>query len=90
MTYILIKFIYFLAAALTNPIDVVKTRLMTQRDKYYANTFNCFTSIYREEGVKGFTKGIHIRTAALGFFGTIFFGMYENIKLALDNVVPKF
>lgn len=81
---------FFLGAALTNPIDVVKTRLMTQRDKYYASTFNCFKSIKREEGFKGFAKGIHIRTAALGFFGTVFFGMYENIKLSFDKIVPNF
>lgn len=63
---------------------------MTQRDKYYANTLNCFKNIYREEGLKGFTKGIYIRTPAVGFTSIIFFGIYENVKFGLDKLVPNF
>ena len=63
---------------------------MTQRDKYYASTINCFKSIYREEGLKGFTRGIHIRAPSIGFSGIIFFGIYENVKYAMDKIVPNF
>lgn len=79
----------FIAAFLTNPIDVVKSRLMTQRDKYYSNTFNCFKSIYYDEGPRGFLKGAHVRVPSIGFTGVIFFAIYERCKLVFDKILPK-
>ncbi len=63
---------------------------MTQRDQYYSSTYNCFKGIYKEEGYKAFAKGIHIRTLSIGFSGIIFFGVYENVKLTLNKIVPNF
>lgn len=63
---------------------------MTQRDKYYKNTWGCFKTVYNEEGWKGFVKGIHIRTPAVGLTGIIFFGLYEKTKLIIDKLTPNF
>lgn len=77
------------AAFLTTPIDVVKSRLMTQRDKYYSNTFACFRNIYNEEGVSGLMKGVHIRVFNIGLSGIIFFSIYEKFKVFFDQKIPK-
>lgn len=62
----------FLAAVASCPIDVIRSRLMNQRkilrnygtttmehtsNAYFANSFECFTSILRNEGVGALWKG---------------------------------
>lgn len=71
----------FLAAALasfaTNPIDVIKTRIMTQRDGYYKSILDTFIKIMVKEDKYALMKGVQIRTLNLGFSGSIFFYIYE-------------
>jgi len=55
----------FVAAVITNPFDVIKTRIMNQQKKgtagndpqVYANSFDCFRKILKYEGYSGFFKG---------------------------------
>jgi len=35
-----------IAAGLTTPIDVIKTKLMVQREKIYDNIWDCMSKIY--------------------------------------------
>jgi hypothetical protein len=46
-----------IAAALTNPLDVVKTRLQTQGDTglFYGGMVNAFSTIWRTEGLHGYS-----------------------------------
>jgi hypothetical protein len=64
---------------MTNPIDVVKTRLMTDVNSYYKNTFDCFQKIAFEEGYSSFLKAIHIRTLSIASTGVLFFVIYESL-----------
>lgn len=67
---------------ITNPIWVVKTRLVMQFDqnkRKYTSMTNCLVRIFREEGIRGYYKGI-----IPGIFGVshgaVQFMVYEDLK----------
>jgi solute carrier family 25 (mitochondrial S-adenosylmethionine transporter), member 26 len=69
------------AASITTPLDVTKTRLMLGKDAKgvpYKGTVNTFMRVYREEGVKRLFSGIGPRTMWISIGGFVFFGMYEK------------
>lgn len=68
-----------IAAALTTPLDVVKTRLMTSSGESMG-LWNCFLKVAQEEGVSGLFAGCVPRVAFIGLGGAIFFGAYEAAK----------
>ncbi|KRX01139.1 Mitochondrial carrier domain [Pseudocohnilembus persalinus] len=68
------------AAFLTTPMDVVKSKMMTQRDNYYKNSFHCTRVVFQEEGIQAFFKGAVYRTLPMCFTGTIFFTVWEQAK----------
>lgn len=71
-----------LAAAMTTPLDVVKTRLMTSPEKY-TGVFQTFSVVHREEGFKALLRGIEPRVMWIGIGGFVFFGAYEGCKQRL-------
>ncbi|KAH9254418.1 hypothetical protein BASA81_007531 [Batrachochytrium salamandrivorans] len=71
-----------LAAGLTTPLDVVKTRLMTSPDRYFG-VWQTFSLVYREEGPKALLRGIEPRVMWIGIGGFVFFGAYEAAKQQL-------
>mmetsp|Transcript_11668 Transcript_11668/g.16196 ORF Transcript_11668/g.16196 Transcript_11668/m.16196 type:complete len:344 (+) Transcript_11668:50-1081(+) len=75
-----------IAASLTNPIDVVKTRRQislqsTQRQK----TMEIFSTIIKEEGLRGLTKGIVPRVAKVAPACAIMISSYELCKQYIRN-----
>lgn len=75
------------AAAVTTPLDVVKTRLMTQTrtaaaDRY-AGWSDAFRRITAEEGGAALFSGIRPRVAWISVGGAIFIGSYEEAKRRL-------
>jgi solute carrier family 25 (mitochondrial S-adenosylmethionine transporter), member 26 len=84
------------AAAVTTPLDVVKTRLMTQgaaaggiggSSVPYSGIVNGLTRIAREEGTAVLFSGIVPRVVWISVGGAFFFGSYEAARKAL---LPKF
>lgn len=69
-----------IAGFLTTPIDVAKTKLMTQRDGYYKNLFDCLTKVRKEEGFASLFKAGHIRVFNVSFGGIVFFSSYEFFR----------
>ncbi|ENN73197.1 hypothetical protein YQE_10176, partial [Dendroctonus ponderosae] len=72
------------SAAITTPLDVVKTRIMLADRKVaerssltFANTFK---KVLRNEGLKGLFAGIVPRTLWIFLGGYIFFGSYDFAK----------
>jgi len=55
------------AAALVNPADVVKTRLQSihQGTRKYDGIIDCIRRIYKEEGLRSFTRGAQARAIAI-------------------------
>jgi solute carrier family 25 S-adenosylmethionine transporter 26 len=77
-----------LAGAVTTPLDVVKTRLMTQGGmsgdtRYYKGVTDCVTRTVAEEGWIALLKGIGPRVTFIGLGGGVFFFVWEGAKKAL-------
>lgn len=71
------------AACLSNPLDVVKTRLMTQGGGSavrYRGVVHALRTIAREEGPSAFCKGIAPRIAAKTLQSALFFAAYEGLR----------
>jgi len=70
------------AAAFTNPFDVSKTRLQTQGDvgKTYKGMADALIRIWKEEGIKGYTRGIVPRVLFYTTSAGIGWGTYEYFK----------
>ncbi|KAI8974398.1 mitochondrial carrier domain-containing protein [Pilobolus umbonatus] len=70
---------------LTNPLWVIKTRLMTQSEKtsyQYRNTIHAFMTIGREEGFRGFYKGLGSSLIGVSHVA-VHFPLYEKLKVLL-------
>jgi len=77
-----------LTGAVTTPLDVVKTRLMTQgglkgETRYYKGVMDCITRTMAEEGWYALLKGIGPRVTFIGLGGGVFFFVLESAKKAL-------
>ena len=68
-------------AVLTTPLDVIKTRLMTQgAGGAYKGVVDCALRIAREEGPAAFFKGVGPRVTWIGIGGSVFFTCLEAAK----------
>jgi len=67
-----------IAAAMTTPLDVAKTRITLENNKY--SIINAFKDIVNQNGFKGLFAGIGPRVTMISFGGFIFFGIYEESK----------
>ena len=77
-----------LSAALTNPIDVIKTRIMTNKDNIlsFGNIFNTANTIVRNEGLATLlTSGLMQRTIYFAPSAAIFYVTYEASKKYLNE-----
>lgn len=63
------------AGALTNPLDVLKTRLMLSKNRVSVGTL--LTTILKEEGYRALLRGIGPRIMWLSAGGAVFLGVYE-------------
>lgn len=74
------------AAALTTPSDVIKTRLMLGSDKggvAYNGVMDVAKRVVSEEGVKTLFSGITPRVIWISMGGFVFFGVYEEFRSRL-------
>ncbi|WPG99010.1 Hypothetical protein R9X50_00181200 [Acrodontium crateriforme] len=64
-----------IAAGLTTPLDVLKTRMMlaTKRESVFVH----FARVWRDEGPKTFFNGIGPRTMWISIGGAVFLGSYQ-------------
>ncbi|XP_021758953.1 S-adenosylmethionine carrier 1, chloroplastic/mitochondrial-like isoform X2 [Chenopodium quinoa] len=79
-----------LTGAITTPLDVIKTRLMTQGSaNQYNGIVDCVKTIVREEGAPALLKGVGPRVLWIGIGGSIFFGVLESTKRFLAESRTK-
>lgn len=76
------------SAAITTPLDVVKTRIMLAEsgsEIASGSIRNTMAQIFREQGVKGLFAGIAPRVLWISIGGSIFLGVYEKVKIVLRS-----
>lgn len=61
-----------------HPLDTVKARL--QAGQGYGSTFNCILTIYRNESVAGFFKGMSFPLASIAIYNSVVFGVFSNAQ----------
>merc|ERR1719221_15573 len=71
------------SAAITNPLDRMKTILMTNGAAYGGSVLSCASKIWREEGISGFCTGITPRVVYIAPIVMIFFVVYEQVQQQL-------
>lgn len=80
----------FAGAAASNPIDVMKTRLMTQptdahgRGTLYSGMLDCARKTFREGGLAAFYKGFVPNWMRKAPWCVLFFVTYEKYRAALS------
>ncbi|KAF9096388.1 S-adenosylmethionine transporter [Mortierella sp. AD031] len=84
-----------IAAAITTPLDVVKTRVMlSQRNPtgangpssaYYSGISSTFKRILAEEGPRALFSGVGPRVMWISIGGSIFLGAYEKVKVVISS-----
>ncbi|GAB0498179.1 hypothetical protein MMPV_009520 [Pyropia vietnamensis] len=82
------------ASFVSNPLDVVKTRLMTQIASSatggtlrYRGVAHAAVTIAREEGVGAFARGLVPRVAAKTIQSAAFFSVYELVRLGVAEAL---
>lgn len=70
----------------TMPFDTIKTRSQSAKG---ASTVEAFTSIMKDEGVKGFWRGTTMRLGRTIFSGGILFTVYEQVAAILNPMFGR-
>jgi len=72
-----------IAAAVTTPMDLIKTRLMLGRDAngvLYKGPMDVFRRVFAEEGRRTLFSGMGPRVMWISIGGSVFFGAYETFN----------
>jgi len=73
------------SAAITAPLDRIKTLLMTESEKYGGSVLACASKIVVDEGVQGLFTGIVPRVVYIAPSVVIFFTVYEQVQQRLKK-----
>ena len=74
-----------ISAALTSPLDRIKTMLMTDGAAYGGSVISCATKIVQDEGVRGLVTGMIPRVVYIAPSVAVFFVAYEACQQRLKN-----
>jgi solute carrier family 25 S-adenosylmethionine transporter 26 len=77
-----------LAAAVTTPLDVCKTRLMLDMSGKYSTLVGTMKMIHAEEGWRALFSGVQPRVFWISLGGLVFFGAYEEGKRRMLSPKP--
>lgn len=65
---------------------MVKTRLMVDRERSLTIR-QCAAEIYHDEGLRGFKRGIAVRTTGVTLITCVLFVSYEKTKVAVEHLL---
>lgn len=74
-----------IAAALTTPLDLIKTRIML--DHIQHNWIDSAKHIIKEEGIHALFKGITFRVIWISMGGALFLGTYDGVRQLMQNLL---
>ena len=72
------------SAAVTAPLDRIKTLLMTDSGAYGGSVASCVKKIWMDEGAAGFVQGLVPRVSYIAPSVVIFFITYEQVQQRLS------
>lgn len=78
------------SAAITTPLDVVKTRIiLAEKGSRVAsgNIFYVLKHVAQERGLRGLFSGIVPRVIWISIGGSVFLGVYEKVKITLSEIL---
>uniref|UniRef100_A0AAF5PRS9 Mitochondrial carrier protein n=1 Tax=Wuchereria bancrofti TaxID=6293 RepID=A0AAF5PRS9_WUCBA len=75
-----------IAAAMTTPFDVVKTRIMLSENSSHSGIPTTLAKIWTTSGYRGLYAGVLPRSIWMGIGGFVFFGAYEAAMLLTGNL----
>lgn len=79
-----------MVVAVTQPIDVVKTRMQSRETYYlYRNSFNCAYRIFVQEGVRAFWAGWVPRLLKVGTSGGVAFTVYQHVENQITRALKE-
>ncbi|KAA1471335.1 mitochondrial carrier [Dentipellis sp. KUC8613] len=71
----------FVCSVVSNPVDVVKVRVMNDKDGVYKGVVDCVRRMVLEEGVGSFYKGFGMCWARLGAHTVLSFVAFERLRV---------
>ncbi|KAI1872547.1 hypothetical protein JX265_005427 [Neoarthrinium moseri] len=75
------------ATAATYPLDLLRTRFAAQGvDRVYSGLFRAVADIQRDEGARGFFRGLGPGLAQIVPFMGLFFAIYEGLRVPLGQL----
>ena len=77
------------SAAVTAPLDRIKTLLMTNSAAYGGSVGSCATQIWRQQGLAGFFEGVVPRVVYIAPSVVCFFIVYEQVQQRLEPRLSK-
>ncbi|KAI0303464.1 mitochondrial carrier [Multifurca ochricompacta] len=77
----------FICSVTSNPVDVVKVRVMNDKERRYKSVLDCVRTILRQEGPMAFYKGFSMCWARLGAHTVLCFVAFERIR-SLFGIAP--
>lgn len=91
---VLLDFVAGVAAGIAsvvvnNPIDVVKTIMQGMEAEKYKGSMDCFMSVMRNEGIKGFYKGVTPRMFRVGLDVGLTFTIFNQMNDVLIGFYLK-
>ncbi|KAL1955885.1 hypothetical protein VTO42DRAFT_7958 [Malbranchea cinnamomea] len=80
-----------LATAATYPFDLLRTRFAAQgNDRIYPSILSSVRSIAREEGVRGFFRGVSAAVGQIVPYMGLFFSTYEALRVPIADLQLPF
>lgn len=75
----------FVASVASNPVDVIKTRVMNMKDGAYSGAVDCFLKTVKSEGPMALYKGFIPTIARQGPFTVVLFVTLEQVRKLLKD-----
>jgi solute carrier family 25 S-adenosylmethionine transporter 26 len=73
------------SAAITSPLDRIKTLLMTDSAAYGGTVVSCISKIWKDEGIAGLCQGMAPRVVYIAPSVAIFFIAYEQVQQRMSD-----
>ena len=76
----------FVGTLITNPIDVVLSKILTQKEPKYKGLIHGLKTVYQEEGRSKYLSGLHPRFMFNLFNGVLFLFVYDRFTHYIDTI----